>query len=126
MLLFITSSDSFYMSLYRGGIYSDTCQKEFFAGTKVVTFCGNILIDFSKIYNKDIAPLLSELANKIEIMTASWNIELASEMDGFFQEFSSSIGQFASDLSLNMMKWVSGKATGIPGLIAQSIITVLR
>lgn len=94
-------------------------------GIKLMEGIEQFVISIPTIYDENIVPLLDEVSGRLEAATASMDHSLSQKIEDVFLEISQNLGKYASDLSVNMVRWISGGAKGIPGFLVKLVITIV-
>lgn len=94
-------------------------------GMKLVQGVGGIVANAPSIYNERVAPVLGEIANRLELAAASVDTGLSQAIDKIFSDFSQNIGRYITNLSMPAVRLLSGRATRIPGFIVKLVVTVV-
>ncbi len=94
-------------------------------GLKLLQGAGDLIANAPSTYNDKIAPLLRDVAERMEDMAASVDMALSKKIETIFNEFSQNVGQHITDLSVKAVRMLSGGATKIPGFIAKLIVAVI-
>lgn len=77
------------------------------------------------LYQEDIVPAFNMVFDLIERTLNSMDPEIAAEIDSLFQRFTSNIGEYIQDFSINALKIISGSLTAIPGFLIRLMITII-
>lgn len=77
------------------------------------------------LYQEDIVPAFNMVFDLIERTLNSMDPEIAAEIDNLFQRFTSNIGEYIQDFSINALKIISGSLTAIPGFLIRLMITII-
>lgn len=96
-----------------------------FLGISLVKGAGDVVTSASSLYNDQIVPILGEISDRLESVTASVDASISQKIESIFQEFSQNLGQYITEFSVKAVKLVSGGATKIPGIIVKIVITVV-
>lgn len=96
-----------------------------FLGISLVKGAGDVVTSASSLYNDKIVPILGEISDRLESVTASVDVSISQKIESIFQELSQNLGQYITDFSVKAVKIVSGGATKIPGIIVKIVITVV-
>ena len=96
-----------------------------FIGGEVLGGFGRLIEAAPGIYSKQIVPLLEIFSNRTEKTIAAVKPQLAQQLEIAFANFTQNIGSYISQLSLNLVKWVSQIFAGIPGFLIKLVITVV-
>lgn len=94
-------------------------------GIKLLEGTEKIVVSLPEIYNESIVPLLDLVSVRLETAVVSMDQSAAQKIKEIFLEITQNLGKYASDISVNMVKWVSGGVKGIPGFIVKLVITVI-
>lgn len=94
-------------------------------GVKLFQGVGDVVANAPSLYHDWIAPILDEVAGRMEIAAASVDEGLSQKVEDAFREFSQNAGQYVTDWSLKMVRMLSSGAAGIPGFIVKLVITVV-
>ena len=94
-------------------------------GVKLLEGVEKFVISIPNIYDESIAPILDEISGHLEIAAASMDDSVSQKIEDTFLEISQNLGKYVSDLSVNMVKWISGGVKGIPGFIVKTVITIV-
>lgn len=94
-------------------------------GTNMIVAAVNLVKSFPELYKSEILPLLNQLSDKLEIALRSMDINLSQKIENVFQEIIQNLGQYISKFSMNFVKLISEKVTGIPAFIVKLIITIV-
>lgn len=94
-------------------------------GIMVMEGAGNILTAAPEFYNETVVPLLGEISDRLETVTASVDISISQKIEEFFSELSQNMGESVTKLSVNLVKLLSESAAKIPGFIVKLVITIV-
>lgn len=94
-------------------------------GVKLLEGMEQFVASIPTIYDENIVPLLDEVSGRLEEATATMDHSLSQKIEDVFLEISQNLGKYASDLSVNMVRWISGGAKGIPGFLVKLVITIV-
>lgn len=94
-------------------------------GVKLLEGTEKFVVSIPTIYDESIVPLLDEISERLEVATASMDHSVSQKIEDTFLEISQNLGKYASDFSVNMVKWISGGVKGIPGFIVKLVITIV-
>lgn len=94
-------------------------------GVKLLEGTEKFVVSIPAIYDESIVPFLDEISEQLEVAAVSMDHSVSQKIEDTFLEISQNLGKYASDLSVNMVKWISGTAKGIPGFIIKLVITIV-
>lgn len=94
-------------------------------GVKLLQGTGGIIAAIPEIYQDRIAPVIAEIAERLEELAASVDILWAQKIEEVFGEFSENVGQYITDFSMGAVKSLSERATQIPEFVVKLVVTVV-
>lgn len=96
-----------------------------FTGTKLVQSLVDLAVSAPTFYREQIVPLLNEFSDWVSLRLSSVDAEASAEIDDFLTQMSNNMGQSVSELSVTVVKAVTGSVTGIPNIVVNIVITVV-
>lgn len=94
-------------------------------GAKLVQSLVDLAVSAPTLYRDQIVPLLNEFSDWVSLKLSSVDAEASAEIDDFLTQVSNNMGQSVSEISVTVVKAVSGSVTGIPSLVVNIVITVV-
>lgn len=95
------------------------------SGAKLVQSLIDMAVSAPTIYRDQIVPLLNDFSDWLALKLSSVDEEASAEIDGLLTQLSENVGQYVSNLSVTVVKAVSGGVTGIPNMVINIVITVV-
>lgn len=94
-------------------------------GIKLIKEAGELMTSAAEFYTETLEPFLDDVSNRIEVTAATVDKNLAQKVEEIFQGILDNMGQYISDFSVKIVKWISEGAKGIPSGIVKLVITVV-
>lgn len=92
---------------------------------KIVDSVSEFAVALPGLFDTVLLPFCTEVAHRIEEMLNPIDSELADWIIELGKTVTQSLGQFATNLSASLVKWVANSAVSIPNLIIQIVLTVV-
>ncbi len=96
-----------------------------FAGNRLISFAGEVIIKIPEFYRQEILPLLNTVFHNLETKAVSVDPAVINNLEEYFNTITRNFGQYISDFSVKAVKYASGYAAGIPSFMIKLIITVV-
>ena len=97
----------------------------FLIGIKVASFIVEWTSNLPTIYTTYVAPFLVEGFNEIEKAVFRMDPELILSLDKFSTQFTRSLGELISNISMKTVSAISGYASSIPGVFIKLILMII-
>lgn len=94
-------------------------------GTRVVVLLRDAFYALPNIYETVVAPALGSLQDVLESAVGALNPQMLETVDDWGQEISSALGGLVSSVSTSAVTALAGAATGAPGMLVNTIITIV-
>ena len=77
------------------------------------------------LYQHELVPALDSVFYEITMAIQSLDASIVQDVDNAFHKFLNNLGNYITDLSVNVVHIVSGRIIGIPGFIIKLVITLI-
>ncbi len=94
-------------------------------GVKIVSTVTEIIYSLPDIYSAYIEPNLIIAFDRIEVAVSHMDVALVSTLNDVFTQFTKSLGDLISSLSMKAVSFVSGYASSLPGLFLKILLMVI-
>ncbi len=95
------------------------------ASVNLYNTISDFLVSIPSMYQNDIVPALTLLADMVEKTLSSMDTEIAAQIDSIFWEYVNNIGEYIKTFSVNAVKLISGSLVEIPGFIIKLVIMII-
>ncbi|MBQ4600347.1 MAG: sporulation integral membrane protein YtvI [Oscillospiraceae bacterium] len=94
-------------------------------GARIVTELGAFTAAIPGILETHLYPLGTQIADYVQAVLAPFDPRLTEWVIELGKTVLQSLGQFATDLSASVVKWVANSAVSLPGFVIQVILTIV-
>ena len=94
-------------------------------GVKLVTKIIEIIYSLPSLYNTRIEPFLILTFDNIEEIVLHMDPALVSTLNDIFNQFTKTLGQLISSLSMKAVSYISGYASSLPGLFIKILLMII-
>ncbi len=106
-------------------VYALVISLLFFVGLQVISAIKNIIPQLPALVNDQLIPFISRTVEFLKELLNQFDIAAAEQIDEWFKELTSSIISMITSFSTSAVKWVSGIAAAMPGIILKIVLTVI-
>lgn len=106
-------------------VYALVISLLFFVGSQVFLAVSSVIPQLPDFVTKQFIPAVSRTVEFLKELLNQFDIAAAEQIDEWFKELSSSIISIITSFSTSAVKWVSGVAAAMPGIILKIVLTVI-
>ena len=108
-----------------GVLYAVVSLAVLLVGSRLISAAIDFVTAIPGFVTNELMPLLNQGADWLEYTLTPYDARLASMVDELASSTMKSLGSFVTNFSGKAIMWITSSATSIPGLIVQTVITII-